>query len=164
MSYAKRQINFNKGIKADVIGITGMADGIFEMHSFETACHWADTHCVDNASADWLKSEPLFWGWWAVEFAKINQRWFDEYLYVECRIFNNSAKGKVNAGAIELSVAARQADGIVKFYYEERNILTNYLSVSKHLAMDCRMQRAVLEGSFHRNLIKREAPQPPKGA
>lgn len=140
MSYAKEHLKKVKQIKSDVMGITGMSDALYELHFFETGCDWADAHCVNVSGAEYLKSEHIFWGWWASEWAKISEKWFNERLMVD--LYDG------------LIVAYRRADGSVKYCFQESDFKAHYLATSRLLAMDCRCQKAVIEGSFHRNLIK----------
>ncbi len=141
MSYAKIQVLKNEQVRADILGFTGMDMGEYMAWCFELGCEWAERHATRADGADYLKSQPVYWGWWRCEWARLSELWIDTML---------------QADAYDgVWVWIRTEDNKFKMLKTEAELTSHYKVFMQIRMRDCQCQRAVMEGSFHRGVIKR---------
>ena len=114
----------------------GMSEEEYTDMYFETAMAFAEKHCLDDRAVTWLTSDPVFWGWWAMEMTTINENFLNRIEY------HQESKGFV----MVFGTGWITQEAFLEYYKHgvEFNMLTSTRNTQ------------VLQLSFH-NMLKRPA-------
>jgi hypothetical protein len=138
MSYATKMKKKIQEMRDMILSVTDMSDEQYQDFYFKTGCEWAESHCVANY--EMLTSDSVYWGWFATEFYNLSEKWYNQMLAVD---------------EYGISVICKNADGNYVMRDEMTFINAHYRFIMYQWLMQSSCQRAVLELSFHKKVIKR---------
>jgi hypothetical protein len=131
---AKKQIDENREL---IIIYTGMTGEEYNELFLELACQWAENFTQDKEASKFLKSDPVFWGFWAISFDKQNEDFISQVkFHVERLKYYLLVHSKMGINCLSDQRAIRDC-------YEA--IITRNMLASKSNA-------ALMEIAFHNSL------------
>lgn len=130
----KNQISENRSLVIEFIGIQEEA---YQQLFFETAVKWADKQTENSKEGSaYLTSQSLFWGWWAMEYSRVEEE------FLECFHFDEKFQRYLYI----------QMGSFTKKEYDKIKMYSLYADYMDHRMNECTSGSKIMELSFHKAL------------
>lgn len=112
----------------------GIEDDAYDKMFFDTAVEWAERFVYTAESASYILSQGIFWGWWRLEFDRVQDK-FMEYFH-----FDEESK-------IYLAV---KTDGVLEHFYDAEDKIKFFIEYMEKSMQECQSNTTIMELSFHK--------------
>ena len=119
---------------------TGITDAAYDMHYFETGVALAEKLCKDQEAATCLTNDPIYWGWFALQWKDVCNEFLDCIKYVEGRF----------------CLAFQTKKGLTGYILDRGEIAMTYTRHLSKKILECEHTSNIMHLSFHQ-MIKRKS-------
>lgn len=112
----------------------GIEDDVYDKMFFDTAVEWAERFVYNQESASYILSQSMFWGWWSLEFNRVQEK-FLEYFHFD------------GNGNISLAV---KTNGVIEHFYDAEDKIKFFMKYMSDTMQECQSNTTIMELSFHK--------------